>query len=176
MQNRIRHLSLLTLSLLMLQSTLRAVDNHPLLNKPAPDFNLKDLAGSPIDVASHKGKEVVVLDFWDIGCGPCVQWLPKLAEIRRQYQDKGVVFYTIDIRDDADAIATYLKAQQIEIPTGVDVGRKVKALYRATSIPETVIIDKEGIVRCVHIGYGPTTPDVFVQKLEAILGAQTAAK
>jgi AhpC/TSA family len=61
-----------------------------LLNKPAPDFELKTLDGERIRLSELRGKPVL-LNFWASWCGPCRRELPGLVRIHRDLQDKGLV-------------------------------------------------------------------------------------
>ena len=55
------------------------------LNKPSPDFSLKDMAGATVKLSSMREK-VVVLDFWATWCAPCKISLPNLQKIYERYE------------------------------------------------------------------------------------------
>ena len=68
--------------------------------QPAPDFTLDDLQGQSVSLSDFKG-QAAFLDFWASWCGPCIEALPHLEEIKQQTRDQKVVFLNISL-DPAD--------------------------------------------------------------------------
>lgn len=146
----------------------------PLVGQVAPDFSLKDLGGAEVKLSSLRGK-VVVIDFWATWCPPCVRSLPVLIEVTKAFQDQGVVFYAINAREDAAKIQEFLKSKELNLPTLLDADGAVMKLYGVQSIPQSVVIDKEGIIRGVHVGFSPDLKSKLTSELEALVkGGQPA--
>jgi len=146
----------------------------PLVGQVAPDFSLKDLEGAEVKLSSLRGK-VVVIDFWATWCPPCVRSLPVLIEATKAFQDQGVVFYAINAREDAAKIQEFLKSKELNLPTLLDADGSVMKLYGVQSIPQSVVIDKEGIIRGVHVGFSPDLKSKLTSELEALVkGGQPA--
>ncbi len=123
-----------------------------LLGKPAPEFKLPLLAGGTVDLAKLKGK-VVILDFWATWCVPCRKGLPALAELADQYSDKGVVVYAVNLRERPEQIRSFLTKQKLELPVALDSDATVADRYKVSGIPQTVLVDAQGVVQAVHVGY-----------------------
>ncbi|MBA4015953.1 MAG: hypothetical protein C0483_02065 [Pirellula sp.] len=123
-----------------------------LVGKAAPAFEAPLLDGGTFKLADQKGK-IVVLDFWATWCPPCVAGLPKLAEMTAKYKADGVVFYPINLQEDPATVKAFLEEKKLELPIVKDEGAIV-AKYKVSGVPQTVFIDREGVVQVVHVGIG----------------------
>ena len=135
----------------------------------APDFSLKLLDGKSMRLSQHKGKDIVVLDFWATWCGPCRRALPAIAEIANEYKDKGVVVYAVNQRESPAAIRRFLKSANIALAVALDAKGAVGDKFGVEGIPTTVIIDKSGKIRSVHSGYSPGLKSLLSREINAIL-------
>jgi thiol-disulfide isomerase/thioredoxin len=114
----------------------------------APSFRLTDMNGKEITLDELKGK-VVYLDFWATWCAPCIQALPHTERIRQRFNESEVVFVYINMDEDKSKWLRYLAEHPLG---GTHVSgysqnpyrEPVTALYQATKLPSTVLIDKNG--------------------------------
>ena len=120
-----------------------------LLNKPAPDFTLKDLTGKKWRLSQLKGK-TVVLNFWFTTCPPCIQEIPDLNELTRTYQDGSVVFLGLG-SDDAKTTKRFLKLHPFHY-TLLENADVAGNLYKINSYPTSLVIDPKGIIRFIQVG------------------------
>ena len=128
----------------------------PLKGKPAPAIKLSLLGEGTLDLTEHVGKNVVILDFWASWCGPCRQGLPIASEVAKEFKDKNVVFYAVNIGENAEVAKAFLTQTGLDFPVALDLHREAQQKYQANSIPKTVIIGKDGVVHTVHLGVSPT--------------------
>ena len=142
---------------------------HPLQGKPAPDFEVSLLDGSTLSLSSHKGKNIVVVDFWATWCGPCVQALPTIIEVTDSFKDKGVVFYAMNLREENEVIKAFLEEKKLAPKVALDVKGDVATKYGVEGIPQTVIIDKEGVARVVHVGASEDLKLQLTKELQLLL-------
>jgi peroxiredoxin/outer membrane lipoprotein-sorting protein len=136
-----------------------------LVGQAAPPFVLPNLAGEKLDLATLKGK-VVVLDFWATWCGPCVRGLPGVAELAKSQKEADVEVFAVNLREDAETITEFLTKQKLEIPVLMDAEGAVAQTYRVSGIPQTVIIDRAGVVRFVEVGLMPK--EELLKQIQAI--------
>jgi len=126
-----------------------------LVGKVAPDISLKLLDGTPFDLASKKGKEIVVLDFWATWCGPCRKGMPILSKVTKEFADKGVRLYAVNLEESPDQVKGFLESTGLDVTVVMDTTGKMGSVYKAESIPQMVIIGRDGVVKKVHIGVTP---------------------
>ncbi len=146
----------------------------PLLSKPAPDVTLKLLDEGEFRLKDHR-KSVVMLDFWATWCGPCVMELPLLVEVASAYKDKGVVFCAVNQQETPDEIRKFLKDKKLSMKVALDTEGEVGKAYHADAIPLLVLIDKDGIVQSVHLGYNPSIKETLGKELDALLAGKSVA-
>lgn len=144
---------------------------HPLLGKQAPGFVTTTLQGQQLSAAQLAGK-VVVLDFWATWCPPCVASLPKITAATAKYRDKGVVFLAVNCGEEPADIIQFLTAQNLNAPAVLDSVGAIGKLYAVTGIPQTVIIDKKGMVQVVHVGAGASIGEQISRELDDILAGK----
>jgi len=139
-----------------------------LVGKPAPDFQLNLLGGEKFHLADHKGK-VIVLDFWATWCGPCLQAMPQIERVTREFADRGVELIAVNLQETPAQIKAMLERQKLSPLVALDRTGAVAEKYGATAIPQTVVIDREGKVTRLFVGGGPRLGDQLKEALQAAL-------
>jgi thiol-disulfide isomerase/thioredoxin len=125
--------------------------------KPAPAFTLKSLQDKDTALADYKGK-VVVLDFWATWCGPCVASLPHLDKLAKEKADDGVVVFAVNLEEEKDDVQKFITKKKLSLNVLLDTDGAVGKQYKATAIPQTVVIGKDGVVKKVFVGISPEGP------------------
>ena len=121
----------------------------PLLNRPAPNAVGEDGDGRTFDLARRKGSWVVV-NFFDPECIPCVEEHPELLafdEQERRLGNDGAELVTVVFRDDRDGVAEFFSDEGGEWPVVYDDDGSIATGFGVTLVPETWLIDPNGIVR-----------------------------
>jgi peroxiredoxin len=112
----------------------------------APGFRLPSLAGGEVDLASQRGK-VVVLNFWATWCPPCVAEMPSLERLHRSLSPEGVSVVTVSTDEDEAELRRFVAEHALTLPVLKDPGGRVAAgQYRTTGYPETFVLDRNGRV------------------------------
>ena len=151
----------------------------PLINKPAPEFSLPTLNGdTPFSPADMRGK-VWMFNVWATWCVACREEHPVLVAFAQKYNVPivGLSYKEIQPQDEAAKQSVDIKLQVARersqvwlkrhgnpyITSVMDLDGRVGIHYGVYGVPETYIIDKEGVIRFKHVG--AVTPVLLVEKI-----------
>lgn len=132
----------------------------------APNFSIKTDQGTRISVRAPGGK-LLVLNFWETSCVPCVAELPSLTAFARRFQSDQVVVLAVSGDEDAGKYRRFLRDHKIALETYRDPTRQISKSFGTIMFPETYIIQDGRIVRKVVGGIDWMTDDMssFVRRL-----------
>ncbi|MBI5404497.1 MAG: TlpA family protein disulfide reductase [Ignavibacteriae bacterium] len=138
--------------------------------KPAPEFSGKTAGGETVSLSDFKGK-VLVVDFWASWCRPCKEGFPFLIELYDQYSDKDFSVLGINLDEDVKNMTAFIKklGKEVKFKNISDPDSKIGNLYKVEGIPTTLIIDKNGVVKFITVGYDPGEKEKFKSEIEALL-------
>ena len=128
------------------------------IGTPAPNFTIQDSDRS-VTLSQLHGK-IVILNFWATWCPPCVDEMPSLEQLQKKFQGKDVTVLAVSLDDDGDDYHKFLRDHHIDLLTVRESGRKtdtgvvapVSSQYGTFKVPETYIIDRNGMIRRKFIG------------------------
>lgn len=118
-------------------------------NEKSIDFTLTDLSGTNISLSDFKGKKVF-LNFWATWCGPCIQEMPYINEISKEYKDIEIV--TVNLSEPKNIVEKFIQNNNYEFRVLLDLEGEVGDKYKAYSIPTSILINEEGYIIDTHIG------------------------
>ncbi len=121
------------------------------VGSPAPDFELKDSNGNLWKLSDLRGK-VVFINFWATWCSTCKREQPYKESLYQKMQDRPFQMFGILYNDSPRNLRRYFTEYNISAPTLINQNDTVARLYGVTGIPETFIIDKNGIIRKKVVG------------------------
>jgi len=119
------------------------------IGQPAPNFAFVWADGRGADLASLRGKPVV-LNFWATWCGPCRAEMPEFVALHSS--DPGVVVLEVNTQETLEAIRPFAEEFGMGMPVLVDESGAVRTLYGVRSMPTTLFIDAEGVIRARWAG------------------------
>jgi cytochrome c biogenesis protein CcmG, thiol:disulfide interchange protein DsbE len=141
--------------------------DHPgNIGKPAPQFTISDGVQSA-DLNKLRGR-IVVLNLWATWCAPCIEELPSLLAMQRQNPDIAVVAISLD--QDESTYREFLVRHNVDLVTIRDESGRINSLYGTAQIPETYVIDRDGILRRKFVSaQNWTSPEIseYLKKLSA---------
>ena len=133
------------------------------------DVSGETIDGEPVSLSDYEG-QVVVVNVWGSWCTPCRAEAPMLAEAARDLRSDDVAFLGIDSRDPSESAArAFVRTFDIPYPSIYDQEGRTLLAFRGTlapsSIPSTVVIDREGRVAASVLGeITRTTLDGLVEE------------
>jgi peroxiredoxin len=134
----------------------------------APDFTLRTMGGPNLRLQEQRGR-VVMVNFWATWCGPCRQEMPQLNRLYEKYRASGFVLLGVNVDEDALKAANVAAKLGVKFPVLLDTDKAVSRLYDLSTMPSTVLIDRDGKVRYVHRGYLTGYEDNYEKQIRELL-------
>ncbi|MDR2135823.1 MAG: TlpA family protein disulfide reductase [Treponema sp.] len=122
----------------------------PAVGKRAPDVTLAAPDGRTVKLSDYRGKPVV-LHFWATWCGPCVRELPLIADLgARNSPDLTVL--AVNCAETDREVSAFLAERNLTLNVMMDRDFRISKTYNVDAIPQTFMIDSDGLIRSVRVG------------------------
>ncbi len=143
----------LVLGAALLSPSRNATTGGPLIGQPAPPFTLISLDNTSLSLASLKGRPVV-LNFWASWCVPCREEAPLFRELtERQTNASGLAVIGILFQEPVEQNALdFIREFALAYPNLRDPQARTAIDYGVAGIPETVFIDRQGVIQFIDRG------------------------
>ncbi len=129
----------------------------------APEFNAVNLAtGDSVTLADYRG-EIVLLNLWATWCGPCRWEMPSMERLYRELGPAGLKIVAVSVDQvSGEEVLDFANELGLTFDVLHDRSGQIEIDYQTTGLPETVILDRNGVI--VHKSIGPVEWDDPVQR------------
>lgn len=134
----------------------------------APDFTLSDTAGKMVKLKDFKG-EVVLVTFWATWCPPCKEEMPSLDKLQTLFDKKGLIILAINDYEPKKKAMDFVKKNGYRLTVLIDEKGEVSKSYKASFLPTTFIIDRNGMATGRAIGERKWASPAMLKLIEELL-------
>jgi cytochrome c biogenesis protein CcmG, thiol:disulfide interchange protein DsbE len=117
-----------------------------------PKTALADRAGMPVTLPDDVKGKVVLIHFWATWCPFCIKEIRALETIYGMYRDKGLVPFSVNVGEDNQTVASFLKSETVSYPILMDRNSEAARQVGVTGLPTTFICGRDGVIRFKIIG------------------------
>lgn len=135
----------------------------------SPKCSLAPLGGgSGKDLQQYKGK-VVYVDFWASWCGPCAQSFPFMNQLHKDLHAKGLEIIGVNLDEEPDEAKGFLAKTPAQFTILADASGQCPQDFGVKAMPSSYLIDRDGVVRHVHLGFKGSESAQLRQQVETLL-------
>jgi thiol-disulfide isomerase/thioredoxin len=165
-----------TIKLLCIALTLTALATAKAeTNRVAPDCALTAFGeGQRFDLQQYKGK-VVYVDFWASWCGPCAKSFPFMNDLYRDLKDRGLEVLGINLDENSEDAKKFLERYTPNFTVAFDTDQQCAKDFEVKAMPSSYLVDRNGIIRHLHLGFRPGEAEQFRVLVEQLLAESPVA-
>lgn len=138
---------------------------------PAPEIDLQSLSDGQENLDDLSG-DLIFLNFWATWCAPCVAEMPAMQRLADEFSDDGLSVVAVNVREDHERVRQFVDRLELEYTILLDVEGQVTRDYNIRGYPTTVIIDRDGELIGMKMGFhewdSAETVDAFAALLEQV--------
>ncbi|MBF9000979.1 MULTISPECIES: TlpA family protein disulfide reductase [Vibrio] len=149
---RIKHLTMAVLCAAVVALT-GCKEQKLAIGSPAPDLAVMDNAQQKMTLESLRGQPVVV-EFWSSTCGACLVMMKAWQDYADTHPNK-MRFIGVGIKPYPDDLQAFADKLNVSLPLGLDQLGITQEKYQVVATPTTFFIDRQGVLKEIHIGYSP---------------------
>jgi thiol-disulfide isomerase/thioredoxin len=152
----------------------QSLTESPLVGTPARNFSVELLGGGRMSLKELQGR-IVVLDFWASWCGPCVKAMPEVIRVTDDFADRGVVLIALNQEEQEKLIGAFVISNGLKVRVGLDRNASIARQFGVETIPQTFVIDQQGLIAAHAIGATPNLGEALRRAIDGLLPPKDGA-
>lgn len=151
---------------------------RPIVDRPvargleAPAFSLPVLGGdSTVNLVDTRG-QVVLLNFWATWCKPCEDEMPAMDRLYRSLSPEGFEMLAVSVDEEPELVEKFRQRLGVSFPILLDPEQNVSRRYQTTGFPESLLIDREGMIVERYIGPRDWDHSTYAKRIRKLLAAR----
>lgn len=136
--------------------------------RQAPSLSLPTLDSGQVDLASLKGK-VVMVNFWTTWCPPCVKEIPSLQRLYRATREHGLEILAVDVGETPETMRKFLADKPVDFPVLMDLDGVALKRWGVHAFPTTLVLDRQHRIRYAVFGAFEWDSPEVLETLEPLL-------
>ena len=141
----------------------------------APRFKIKDLTGRTLDLDELRRGGPVLLDFWATWCKPCLVAIPEIQALHKKYGSQGlsVIGISVDGPRNYSKVRPFVSRLGIKYRVAADQDGRLQQLYQVVAMPTAILIDRDGRIAAVRVGFRPGEGAELEAKIKELLASSS---
>jgi cytochrome c biogenesis protein CcmG/thiol:disulfide interchange protein DsbE len=140
------------------------------VGETAPAFTLQTATGETVALDRLRGR-VVYVDFWASWCGPCRRSFPWMNEMQQKYGGRGLTIVAINVDKKRADAERFLQQTPAAFTIVFDEPGATPGAYAVKGMPSSYLIDAQGKVAAVEIGFFDDHKASLEERIRALLAA-----
>lgn len=164
--------SLLLLAGFLLNCHAYALDNGDM----SPECTLQNIEATQVQISELNQDKVLYVDFWASWCPPCAKSFPFMNQLQARYSAQGLKIIALNLdqkRSDAD---DFLQRMPAHFEVLFDADGQCAQSFDVQAMPSSYIIDHNGVIRHVHLGFRSGEADEIEQAIQELLAVDSGQK
>ncbi len=122
------------------------------IGDPPPRFTLAGLDGKTVTIPDDLAGKAVVIHFWADWCPYCLDEMPVLESLYRQYRQQGLVIYAVNVGQGPEAAKAFVDRVRVSYPVLLDREGRTAKQYDVLGLPRTFFLDRKGRIKYKLLG------------------------